>query len=329
VAGWEVNGTLDTTGNTGFYGGNLVTWSEPELGFVNHVAPNAAGQYLNYLNPQWAGYWGGQYSMTGPGAGLVGPLQSVFLTVVLEVANNSTSPGTLSAECPGFGSTISNPQFSVEVLEETTLTLAPSQAGKISKVVKITNLTSTTTPITGPVFRVTFNSAGNYSYFLKRYAIYQAAIPRTYLPQWTASNDVVDRLFAEFWSASKANAFITGPLMVPVRQTVVGDKATRGRLTLPLLFPAMTDGVVSDSNSWLTGISDFSAVVTSGFTPILWMEDPATGVQSSMTAPTVSASFVRLNDGFLHLDISVAGFSSGSPLVGVSLEVDLTIKWRK
>lgn len=329
-AGWQVaSGTVNTAGNTGFYGGSLVSWSEPEKGFVNHVAPNAAGQTLVYVNPLWGGYYGGQFSLTGPGPGFLAPLQSIFLTIVMDVTNGSTSPGTLSVECQGMGSTISSPDFSVEVLEETTLTLSANQTGKISKVLKITNLGSITTPITGPLFKFTFNAAGNYSYYLKRYAIFMGAIPRAYLPEWFPSNDIVDRLFADYWSAYHANEFYTGPMLVPLRQIAPGDKATVGRLTIPLLFPAMEDGYVSGGSSWLTGLTSLVTEFASGFTPTLWMEDPATGLQSSMTSPPVTFSFVRLNNGFLHLNVNVEGFSSASPLVGVSIEVDLRIRWRR
>lgn len=326
--GWYLGGNLVTAGAT-HNSGELVNYMEPDRGFVNDVQVMTAGQYLQYTGP-WAGFQGTLYAANGTQASQASPRAPLYLTTVLDVGNQAGSAMAMDVECIGFGNTsLDTVNYSVEVLESVKLTaLAPGASGRVSLCVKITSLTGITSPIPGPVFRVTFNGTGVALYSFKNYAVYQGAFRKEYIPEYTPTNDAVDAAWTYQWCKGNRNGVEIPCLVVPLVQTSASTKDATGRISIPIPYGMGYDARISKPS----GISGSTvnitahrawAMNTTGETT----EGIAEGQSVEVAVPgTITAIVINKSPSYITLDVAVPGHSWASGTY-THIELDLVITW--
>lgn len=325
VPGWRVGiGTVDTTGAAIPV---LINYAEPDKGWHNELSIVTAGQYLPYICDRWAGYEGTLFGLSkaGPGAG---GYPTLYLTVVMEVFNEATSPGTLTAEIQGFGTTLSS-LFTVTELARQDLTLAPGTGGKVYLVVKIVpNAGVISTPITGPAFKFTFNSAGSYKYDLKRFAIYDGAFPFDYLPEYSAGNEAVDKYFAELFSARSSYRMSVKKAFAPLVVATPPGFSANGYIWIP--FQTNPGPMSPSKGGGLPSPSDIQVVVDDS---LLFAKDDANSVGASpgfsfvVSGATVTVTPVAVTPQGVSCGVSVTGYAG--PLYLSQAFLDLTLSWRR
>lgn len=308
LPGWRVGGNLDSAGSTIQ---SLINLTNPNDGWKQQIGVVTANQYIDYFCEDWQGLNGSGYANNNSLSGANGLLQDFKLTYAMEVANLSSSPADIDFECLGPSSLVSSPDYEIEILEENKLLdLSPGEVGIVSLSIKIRCLSQTTTPITGPQFRLTFKGTGEFSWSFKRFQIFEGAFKKEYIPQWTPSNQEVDLLYKERWSADYSQDFFLDGFHIPVHAPTASTY--EGQIFLPFPMKSNTLG--------------FAEINISAVNPVLILSNQSTLIgQEVLSPPSPTFSIESISE--YGVEVKVSGNHSATGFVATGIRCNLGINY--